>query len=139
MSENVHATCVALRGRAVLLTGASGVGKSDLALRLIDRGWSLVSDDRTLLDQEDAALVATPPATIAGRIEVRGLGIVTLPHLASAPVALLVRLGEEIDRLPPDDAVETVAGVDLPLLRVDARSPSAPVIVEWALERLERE
>src|SRR3546814_11301183 len=72
MSEQaVHASCVALDGRAVLLMGASGSGKSDLALRLIDRGWSLVSDDYVTLECRGGKLVAAPPEQIAGRMEVR--------------------------------------------------------------------
>src|SRR3546814_5042791 len=70
MSEQaVHASCVALDGRAVLLMGASGSGKSDLALRLIDRGWSLVSDDYVTLESRGGKLVAAPPEQIAGRSE----------------------------------------------------------------------
>ena len=74
-AETVHGTSVASDGRAVLLTGRSGAGKSDLALRLLDRGFKLVSDDQTILGKTKAVLVATAPATIAGRMEVRGLGL----------------------------------------------------------------
>src|SRR3546814_8060220 len=88
-----HATAVMLPDAqlgdwAVLLRGPSGVGKSDLALRLIDRGAVLVSDDQTLLSVAGGRLVAAPPAAIAGRLEARGLGIVDLPHRVGVPVAL---------------------------------------------------
>ena len=96
----VHGTCVAIDGRGVLLLGASGSGKSDLALRLIDRGAVLVSDDQTELSTAHDLLFASAPATIAGLIEVRGIGIVTLPFVAQAPVALAVRLGEPVERMP---------------------------------------
>ena len=75
-SETVHGACVAIDGRAVLIEGRSGEGKSDLALRLIDRGARLVADEQVICQRQDGALIASPTAQAAGRIEVRGLGIV---------------------------------------------------------------
>src|SRR3546814_15303755 len=77
----VHATCIAIDGRGILLRGPSGSGKSDLALRLIDGGALLVADDQVILTEADGELTASAPATIAGRMEVRGIGIVDMPHL----------------------------------------------------------
>lgn len=131
MTDLVHATTVAIDGRAVLITGPSGAGKSDLALRLIDRGATLVSDDRTLLARDGDAVVASAPATIAGRIEVRGLGIVARPH-APAPVALVVELAAEVERLPTPRTRELL-GVTTPAIRLDPLPASAAVKVEWAL------
>ena len=110
-SETLHATSVAIDGRAVLLMGPSGSGKSDLALRLIDRGAMLVSDDYTLVKRVDGTLIATAPATIAGKMEVRGIGIVDLPTAGEAPVALLIDLLETIDRMPFDMRRRTLATV----------------------------
>ena len=129
----VHATAVAIGGRGVLIEGPSGAGKSDLALRLIDRGALLVSDDYTHLAAERGTVYARPPATIAGRLEVRGVGIIALPFAERVPVALVVHLGEP-DRLPAPQTV-THAGVVLPVVTVRALEPSAPVKVELALER----
>lgn len=92
----VHATCVAREGEGVLLVGPPGVGKSDLALRLIQRGFDLVADDRV----EIAEGIARAPPALAGLLEVRGLGIVRLPYQPSARLALLVRLDEGTARLP---------------------------------------
>jgi serine kinase of HPr protein (carbohydrate metabolism regulator) len=131
----LHATTVALDGRAVLLIGPSGAGKSDLALRLIDRGAELVADDYTVLVQDGDLLVAESPRTIAGRMEVRGLGIVERPYRIVAPVALVVALGEEGERMPEPRWIE-LAGVDVPEIVIDPRWPSAPIKVEWALARL---
>lgn len=101
MSEaNIHASCVALGARGVLLLGPSGAGKSDLALRLIDGGATLVADDRTLLFVRGGALHAGAPASIRGLLEIRGVGIVTLPVRAQVRIALVVRLGREGARLP---------------------------------------
>jgi len=132
----LHATCVAIGDRAVLLIGASGSGKSDLALRLIDRGATLVSDDQTLLTVVDGTLLAAPPATIAGLIEVRGIGIVPLPHRAETPIALAVRLGEPVVRMPEAGLAETINGIAIPLVRADSREASAPLKIELALRRV---
>jgi serine kinase of HPr protein (carbohydrate metabolism regulator) len=88
-SEALHASAVAIDGRAVLLMGPSGAGKSDLALRLLDRGFTLVSDDQTLVRREGARLLASAPDTIAGKLEIRGIGIVALESVAIVPVCLL--------------------------------------------------
>ena len=104
----LHASCVVLQGRAVLLTGASGVGKSDVALRLIDAGATLVADDQTLLHVRDDVLVASPPPSIAGMIEVRHIGLFRFPYIEAAPVALAVELTPAdafLERLPELDSV----------------------------------
>ncbi|MBN8807476.1 MAG: HPr kinase/phosphatase C-terminal domain-containing protein [Sphingomonas sp.] len=138
MSETLHFSCVAIGGRGVLIGGASGAGKSDLALRLIDRGAMLVSDDYTTLTACDGTLIASAPPNIAGRIEVRGIGIVSLPYLAEAPAALLVTLDDVPERLPMP-AVRPIAGLDIREVAVDARSASAPIKVELALAGLVEE
>ena len=131
----VHATTIAIDGRGVMIEGPSGAGKSDLALRLIDRGAMLVSDDYTEITAADGVLIAAPPATIAGQIEVRGVGIVSLPHRAEIPVALLVTLGGGVDRMP-ETQVRMVAGVIVATIALDAFEASAPIKVEIALSRL---
>ncbi|MGR6327834.1 HPr kinase/phosphorylase [Sphingomonas sp. XXL09] len=135
-SETLHATTIAIDGRAVVLEGPSGVGKSDLALRLIDRGAALVSDDYTVLMRRGDMLVARAPDTIRGQIEVRGVGILTLPNVAEAPVALIVRLGDEPVRMP-ERRVRRIAGVPVRELAFDAAFPSTPIKIEWALRQPE--
>lgn len=137
-SERIHASCVAIGGRAVLLCGASGSGKSDLALRLIDRGAELVADDQVLLTRDGDTLRASPPATIAGKIEVRGIGILAMPHRTAMPVSLLIQLDDPIARMPLDARSRTLAGVDVPVIALAALEPSAPVKVELALRELGR-
>jgi HPr kinase/phosphorylase len=98
----LHATTVAHGGRALLLTGAPGAGKSSLALALIAQGASLVADDRTLLTADGPSLRAAPPAAIAGLIEARHIGILRLPYASDVPLGLAVDLDTaETDRLPP--------------------------------------
>ena len=136
MTETVHASTVATGGRAVLLGGPSGSGKSDLALRLIDRGFTLVSDDQTIVRREGDRLIAKAPPTIAGKLEVRGLGIVEMETVTNIPVALFVELTSDIERLPDENRERSILGVELPLISIDARTASAPSKVALALDRM---
>jgi serine kinase of HPr protein (carbohydrate metabolism regulator) len=138
---NVHATCVAMPAAGtwtgVMLRGAPGAGKSDLALRLLDGGARLVADDRTDLTVEQGRLVARPPAILAGLIEARGIGILRLPAdslLPAAPVALVVDLvaAADIERMPAPQA-ETLLGVAVPRLSLAAFEASTPAKIRLAL------
>ncbi|GAA4812901.1 HPr kinase/phosphatase C-terminal domain-containing protein [Sphingosinicella ginsenosidimutans] len=132
-SETVHASAVAIEGRAVLIAGRSGSGKSDLALRLIDRGAALVSDDYTFVRRADGRLLASAPDTIAGRIELRGVGIVEMANLRDVPVALYVDLELAPDRLPQEGERRPIAGIAIPLIGLAPFEASAPLKVEAAL------
>lgn len=136
----VHASTVAVRHRGewvgVALLGPSGAGKSDLALRLIGRGWRLVSDDYTRMWASDGAVYATAPERIVGRIEARGVGIVSVATHPVVRVALAVALSPEaVERLPEPD-FRRFAGVDVPLMALDPRPASAVEMVAAALERV---
>lgn len=140
----VHATCVALkqgrRWHALLLRGPSGAGKSDVALRLLDAGGRLVSDDQTHLARTGRTLVATPPGTLAGLIEARGVGIVTLGRaqlLSRAPVALLVDLvaADKVERLP-DPARETILDIAVPRVALAAFEASIVTKLRLALAQI---
>ena len=135
-AETVHASTVATDGRAVLIMGPSGSGKSDLTLRLLDRGFVLVSDDQTVVKRDGDRLVASPPPNIAGKLEIRGIGIVEMDALTDQPVALIVELTSEIQRLPDDNRERPILGVSLPLVSIDAMAASAPSKVALALDRL---
>ncbi len=104
----VHGTCVAVAGSGVLLRGPSGSGKSDLALRLIDGGARLVADDQVTIEREGDRLLTSPPAAIAGKLEVRGVGILSVEHRAAVPLVLVVDLvaAEAVERLPEAESVE---------------------------------
>jgi serine kinase of HPr protein (carbohydrate metabolism regulator) len=132
----LHASSVLIEGRAVLIAGRSGSGKSDLALRLIDRGALLVADDYTRLDVRDGRLIASPPSTIAGQIEARGVGILELDSAAEGVVSLLVDLEGTIERLPDEPVPTTpLEGIAIPTVALAAFEASAPIKVEHALRR----
>src|SRR3954469_19317300 len=135
-AETVHASTVATDGRAVVILGPSGSGKSDLALRLLDRGFTLVSDDQTLVKLDGERLVASAPPNIAGKLEIRGIGIVDMETVTNQPVALIVELTSDIQRLPDDSRERPILGVSVPLITIDAMTASAPSKVALGLDRL---
>lgn len=132
-SETLHASCVARESRAILISGLSGSGKSDLALRLIDRGARLVSDDYTIVRRVEGRLVAKAPANIEGRMEVRGVGILPFDTEGDVPVCLVVALGSEVERLPERREPIVIAGISVPVVAVSAFEISAAIKVELAL------
>jgi HPr kinase/phosphorylase len=124
--RRLHGSCVSKDGDAILLVGPSGSGKSDLVLRLLSHGFELVADDQVMVAD---GYVCGPPE-LAGLLEVRGLGIVKLPHCNKARLVLVVELGERSDRMPmPNRHAE----LDVPVIRVDAMAASAPDRVALAL------
>jgi serine kinase of HPr protein (carbohydrate metabolism regulator) len=135
-AETLHCSTVASNGRAVLITGPSGSGKSDLSLRLLDRGFTLVSDDQTTVKKDGDRLLASAPPTIAGKLEVRGIGIVEMERVDNVPVALIVELTGQIQRLPDDSRERPILGVKVPLVSIDAMTASAPSKVALALDRM---
>ena len=112
-----HASCVAIDGKAVLICGASGTGKSGLALELMGYGAKLVADDRTVLRRSGDKIYASAPQTIRGEIEARGVGILNADTVEEAPVVLIVNLDEpETERLPPKRS-QQILGLSLPLVQ----------------------
>jgi serine kinase of HPr protein (carbohydrate metabolism regulator) len=140
-----HGTAIAVDDRAALIVGASGTGKSDLALRCLALGPSpliptlarLVADDRVVLFPQEGRLRVAAPATIRGRLEVRGMGILEVPFVESAWLALIVELSapEAVERLPDPAPRREVQGVRLPALRLAPFEASAPVKLLLALVR----
>lgn len=135
MSNVIQATCVAVRGRGLLIQGAPGSGKSSLALALMDRGAELVGDDGLTVAAKGSVLLASPPPNIAGLIEVRNVGLLVRPTVGSVPIALALRLDPQAPRLPDEPETLTIAGISLPCLAFWPDSPALPLRAEAALER----
>ncbi|TNE59477.1 MAG: serine/threonine protein kinase [Alphaproteobacteria bacterium] len=133
----IHGTAIALGDWAVLLRGPSGSGKSDLALRLIELGGVLVSDDQVAMEKCAQFVRLSPPATIAGLLEVRGLGIVKQPFRAEIPLGLVVDLvsSGDVPRMP-DAQTTQILGFDIPCLKLTAFEASTPIKIKLALQSL---
>jgi HPr kinase/phosphorylase len=131
----IHATAVSLNGYGVILTGVSGSGKSDLALRLIDRGAILIGDDSVVV-RYGALPFLFPAPNIAGKIEVRGIGIMSRDFVQDIPLRMIVTLDKSIERLPNDWSFKTIAAFDLPGVDVNAFEASAPIKIELALKSI---
>jgi HPr kinase/phosphorylase len=149
-SVMLHATCLDIGGRGVLIQGCPGAGKSDLAIRLIDQPGlgiagglpqtaRLVADDQVVIRRLAAGLVASPPEKLRGLIEIRGLGILKIPYCPETILRLIVTLrrSEDIERMPqPTDLMGKILGVGLPRISLDPRSASAPARLRAALDAL---
>lgn len=133
MAVTLHqATAVAIGGRALLIEGPPGCGKSTLALALIDRGATLVGDDGVSLSLRQGALWAEPPEPTAGLLEVRGVGVITLAAVA-APVALVLHADDAPPRFVEGAIRQDIAGCSIPALPFDIRGPAPELRAEYAL------
>ncbi|MCC7049364.1 MAG: HPr kinase/phosphatase C-terminal domain-containing protein [Alphaproteobacteria bacterium] len=130
----VHATTVDLAGAGVLIRGPAGSGKSDLALRLIDAGGRLVADDQTAIERRGERLIARSPPPIAGRLEVRGLGILRVACVAEATINLAVDLvpPDRVERLPEPNYVE-ILGISVRCLALAPFEASAAAKLRLAV------
>jgi HPr kinase/phosphorylase len=145
----LHGTCVSVGGEGVLILGEPGSGKSGLALRLIDEpGYGissallrseLVADDQVIVTRDQGRLMASAPAALRGKLEIRGLGIVTLATPPAVALALVIKLQNHsaIERLP-DPSTFDILGVALPLVEIDAKTASAPARIRAALNWLKQ-
>ena len=128
------ASCVSIGGAAMLISGESGIGKSELALALIDRGARLISDDHTALRREQGRIIASPAPNIGGLIEVRNLGLLTFPVAGETPVALILRLDPAAPRFIEHADRTEIAGASVPLILIWPDSVNAAIKAELALQ-----
>ncbi|MBA3814100.1 MAG: serine/threonine protein kinase [Alphaproteobacteria bacterium] len=133
-----HGTCVDIKGSGVLIRGNPGMGKSSLALQLMDRGALLVSDDQTILSLETGQVVAGPPSSLKGMMEVRGIGLCTFPFQQKSYLKLCVEICEkrELERLPETLFIE-YHQVKIPLLKLEKNELLGAIKVEVKLFRKE--
>lgn len=135
MSAVTGASCISLNGRAVLIEGPPGSGKSSLVLALIDRGGVLVGDDGVVLERRGSRLYASPPPAIAGLLEVRNVGLLEYPVVHDVPVALVLRLDPAAPRFIDAAEEATLDGIALPLVRLWPDSSVLHLRAEAALAR----
>ena len=128
-----QATCVAVAGKAILIEGEPGTGKSSLALSLIDRGAALVGDDGVVIEVEGTTLYAMPHPETRGLIEVRNLGLVSMPACDRAAVALMISLDPQAPRFIEQAEGATLAGVRIPMIRLWPGSDAMAIRAELAL------
>mgnify|MGYP001290723646 CR=1 FL=1 len=133
----IHASCVSVNNKAILLLGDSGSGKSDLALRMIDSGALLVADDYVEIKTDKNRLIASPPKRLEGLIEARGVGILTLPFIRDIEVKLAVNLvaREKIERMPEQQFFDCLEH-KLPLLSLHAFDASTPAKIRFFIDNL---
>ncbi|MEO1489534.1 MAG: serine kinase [Pseudomonadota bacterium] len=131
----VQACAVAIEGRAILLEGPPGIGKSSLILSLIDRGAELIGDDGARLTREADQVIVSPPPNIEGLLEIRGVGLIKLPVCQGAPLALILSLVEEghAERLPSMLVSRDIFGVPIPILPFVPGTKAPALRTEWAL------
>lgn len=138
-SIRIHGTCVAVGSIGVLLMGKSGSGKSDIALRLLSRGATLVADDQVILKREDNKLIANVDDAIRGLLEVRGVGLVRYPIACNTPVRLVVVLDDrsEIEQVP-NPQTYSQHGVQIPQITLHGHDASTPDKILAALHAMQR-
>ncbi|MEL1249804.1 HPr kinase/phosphorylase [Aurantiacibacter gilvus] len=128
-----NVSCVAMRGRAMVITGAPGTGKSSLALALLDRGGELIGDDGVTLSQVGELVIASPPPNTMGLIEVRNVGLLEVPT-TRAPVAIVISLTDDAERLPLGHGMAMILGRPVPQVALYPDTPALPLRAEAALE-----
>ncbi|MCK0128943.1 HPr kinase/phosphatase C-terminal domain-containing protein [Erythrobacter sp. F6033] len=129
----MQATAVQIGDRALILEGPPGSGKSSLALALIDRGAMLIGDDGVSIRREQDQIIASPPPNIRGSLEVRGLGLFTMPVVDAAPVGLILTLGEQGERLPGTIPKRDIIGLRIPVLPFLPGAIAPAVRAEYAM------
>ena len=133
----IHGTCVAIGNEAILFRGPSGSGKSDLALRVINSGGRLISDDQTIISRQEDELFMSSPENLRDKIEVRGVGIVNMPAKNEARLALVLDMmpPEKIDRIPILQFCWYL-GLQVPVLGLEPFENSAPLKVQLAINSM---
>ncbi len=138
--KRVHSSSVVLDDNGVLIMGDSGSGKSDLALRLIDNGATLISDDVSICKKKLNDIYLYCPTETKGLLEVRDVGIITVPFVEEIKLKLVVKLTiSETKRLPDKNNFFKILGIKYPLLKIDGRNSSAAVKIKVKLNEIREE
>lgn len=133
-----HATAVAVQSEAVLLLGESGVGKTSLALRLIDAGATLIADDQVDITAiQDDTLLVSSPSSLAGVVELYGAGLIRLPYVARAPLRLVVQCEQGCPERYPARRKWIMEGIAIEEITLDPLHVSAPATIRLLLQALQ--
>ncbi|MEM7665789.1 MAG: HPr kinase/phosphatase C-terminal domain-containing protein [Pseudomonadota bacterium] len=131
----LQTSAVAIDGRALMIEGEPGSGKSSLALALIDRGATLIGDDGIEVRRDGNRVLACPPPNIAGLVEIRNVGLVEFEIAPPTPIALILTLSEEAERLPETASPRRILGLEIPQLAFAPGSIAPTPRAEWALRQ----
>tara|TARA_B100000963_G_C22629433_1_gene674110 strand:+ start:2584 stop:3009 length:426 start_codon:yes stop_codon:yes gene_type:complete len=138
-SKRIHSTSVVLEDNGVLIIGDSGSGKSDLALRLIDSGATLISDDVTICKKRSNQITLSCPKETKGLLEVREVGIITVPYVEEVKLIMVVKLTNIGLKRLPDKSFSKILDIKVPLLSLDGKNPSDVVKVKVKLNEIKEE
>ena len=137
--KRIHGSSIVLEDNGVMITGESGSGKSDLALRMIDTGATLISDDITICKKKLNEIYHFCPTQTKGLIEVREVGIMTVPFVEKIKLRMVVRLTDEnLDRLPKIKFIK-ILGIKIPFLKMDGKNISAVAKIKVKLNEIREE
>jgi len=134
--KRFHATSIVFDNCGILITGKSGFGKSDLALRLIDSGATLISDDQTICKKKNGEIFLFSPKETKGLLEVREVGIITVPYVEDVKLAMVVNLVDIEGERMPENKMLRILGVKVPKLKINAMKPSSVVKVKVKLNEI---
>ena len=135
-TKRVHSTSIVIEDAGVMITGKSGFGKSDLALRLIDSGATLISDDITICEKIGNSIFLFPPNEIKGLLEVREIGIMTVPYIENIKLSLLVELVEkEIDRFP-QQTFTNLMNIKIQKIKIQGKNSSSVAKIKLKINEI---
>ena len=134
--KNFNATSVVIDSFGLMISGLSGIGKSDLALRLIDSGATLISDDITICKRVNNKVYLFPPNKTKGLLEVREIGIINVPYVENINLVMIIDLLKKNNERIPEKKVRKILGLNFPVLSLDGKTPSSVIKVKVKLNEI---
>ena len=134
--KQFHGTSVVIEDCGIMIIGNSGSGKSDLALRLIDNGATLISDDITICKKKNKKIFLLPSKETRGLLEVREVGIITVPYVENIELRMIVELKNVDQERYPEHSEKTILGLKLPRLLINGKNPSSVIKVKVKLNEI---
>ena len=134
--KNFHATSVVIDSFGLMISGLSGIGKSDLALRLIDSGATLISDDITICKRVNNKVYLFPPNKTKGLLEVREIGIINVPYVENINLVMIIHLLKKNNERIPEKKFKRILGLNFPVLSLNGKTPSSVIKVKVKLNEI---